>query len=123
MDGPYLQCACLLTVADGNVNVGVYGMVGVGVIVGVSVSVGIDVSVGVKVGIEVGVSVLTSIVGVMSDGVSVDGAQAGTNKMINKMHTRSSCRLKDTAKRYRRRSPSGKIREERHRELIVIVFI
>ena len=97
-------------------------IVGVSVIVGVNVIVGMGVSVDVPVGAEVGSSV-SAIVGVVVGAVSVDGAQAETNKMINKMHTRSSRRLKDTAKRYRRRSPSGKIREERRREPILIIFI
>ena len=53
--GPYRQCACLLTVTEGNVNVGVAVTVGDGVIVGVKVMVGVSVS--VKVGVKVGVNV------------------------------------------------------------------
>jgi len=62
-DGPYLQCACLLTVTDGNVNVGVAVTVGDGVIVGVKVMVGVRVSVkvGVKVGAKLDVGIGVSV--------------------------------------------------------------
>ena len=64
-DGPYRQCACLLTVTVGNANDGV------GVIVGDNVMEGVKVIVGVKVSVIVGVKVCEGTLVAVGAGVSV----------------------------------------------------
>src|SRR5215211_1193925 len=95
-DGPYRQCACLLTVTVGKANVAVAvavnveAIVGVKVIVGVDVRVGVSVSVGVNVKVGVDVFVHDAAVAVMDVAVNVaccsgDGAQAVANNTSSKI--------------------------------------
>ena len=95
MDGPYLQCACLLTVAAGNENVGVAEIGGDGVMVGVNVAVDVEVFVGVrvevavKVKVGVGVFVHAPAVAVAAEEVnstcsSADGPHAVRNRSMMK---------------------------------------
>lgn len=87
-EGPYLQCACLLTVTPWNAKVGVAVTVGDSSIVEVNVIVGLEVSVRVGVPVASGVPV-AALVAVMAGAVEVgcdaEGAQAETNIKIKKM--------------------------------------
>ncbi len=77
----------MLTVTDGNVNVGVAVTVGDNSIVGVAVTVGTGVSVGVEVGLGVcvGSCVAVTVGAAGVNGCSVAGAQADTNRKIMRM--------------------------------------
>ena len=90
-EGPYLQCACLLTVAAGKANVAVAEIEGDDVIVAVKTGVAVKVFVAVRVAKGEGVSVHATAVAAVEVAVrvacsSADGPQADIIKIKRKVN-------------------------------------